>query len=256
MRQTRGCRRCGKEFVVLPRRQIYCSWQCYKATVAKPIRQARVEECSICRSSFTTLKPNRRYCSERCRRKAQKSKKGVCPQCGMPFLSWNKGTFCSPKCRGLASRILTDIPCTFCGQLVSRARLASAAFLRSKRVFCSHDCRRAFWNQRGTRDLHGYVHIFKPEHPSADKTGRVPQHRLVMEEVLGRFLLSTEVVHHKNGVRDDNRPENLELMTRSLHAVGYELACPKCGYHFSIRPQYSRKRFNPQIPLDAGTRHV
>lgn len=62
--------------------------------------------------------------------------------------------------------------------------------------------------------MRGYMMIFSPEHPRADKGKYVFEHVLVMEQILGRYLLPGENVHHRNGVRDDNRPENLELWTR------------------------------------------
>lgn len=52
-----------------------------------------------------------------------------------------------------------------------------------------------------------------PDHPRATTGNYVFEHVLVMEEMLGRYLLPGENVHHRNGVRDDNRPENLELWT-------------------------------------------
>ena len=64
----------------------------------------------------------------------------------------------------------------------------------------------------------GYVAIYCPEHQKANKDGYVMEHILVMEEAIGRHLTEEEVVHHKNHKRDDNRLENLELMTFRDHA--------------------------------------
>lgn len=57
----------------------------------------------------------------------------------------------------------------------------------------------------------GYVLVYNPEHPNSTVNGFGLEHRLVMAEHIGRPLLETEQVHHKNGVRYDNRLENLEL---------------------------------------------
>ena len=56
--------------------------------------------------------------------------------------------------------------------------------------------------------------VWAPGHPRAGKGQYVFEHILVMEQVLGRHLLRQESVHHRNGVREDNRPQNLELWTR------------------------------------------
>lgn len=60
----------------------------------------------------------------------------------------------------------------------------------------------------------GYREIYKPTHPNANKRGWIAEHRYVMSDVLSRPLLPNENVHHKNGNKLDNRPENLELWTR------------------------------------------
>lgn len=59
----------------------------------------------------------------------------------------------------------------------------------------------------------GYIIEFNPFHPTAPKKGWVREHKRIMSDYLGRPLNKYETVHHKNGIRDDNRLENLELWT-------------------------------------------
>lgn len=66
-------------------------------------------------------------------------------------------------------------------------------------------------NWKGGKHInhHGYSVVYSSNYPH--KGIYVLEHRFVMEKIIGRNLLSNETVHHKNGIRTDNRPENLEL---------------------------------------------
>ena len=73
-------------------------------------------------------------------------------------------------------------------------------------------------NWKGGRiNVKGYILVYAPGHPSA-RNGYVYEHRLVAEKTLNRILRMEEVVHHLNGKKSDNRPENLRVMTKSEHA--------------------------------------
>lgn len=73
----------------------------------------------------------------------------------------------------------------------------------------------------GTRRVYrsGYVEVRAPSHPNAGKNGWVLEHRMVMAALIGRPLRTHETVHHRNGVKTDNRPANLELWV-SRHPRG------------------------------------
>ena len=74
------------------------------------------------------------------------------------------------------------------------------------------------------RELKGYVSLYRPHHPNASKRGYVLEHVVVMSKALGRPLRVEERIHHKNGIRNDNRRSNLELCVLGHHPPGQRVA--------------------------------
>lgn len=79
------------------------------------------------------------------------------------------------------------------------------------------------WKGGRYTDKDGYVLVYMPEHPAARKNGYVLEHRLAMEQHIGRVLTDEEVVHHK-ARKDDNESEYIELFTSNGEHLRFELS--------------------------------
>uniref|UniRef100_A0A6M3IG92 Putative homing endonuclease n=1 Tax=viral metagenome TaxID=1070528 RepID=A0A6M3IG92_9ZZZZ len=206
--------------------------------------------CPVCQNQFevTLGNPmNRVWCSTRCayigirKRTEDRSASIPCRQCGKvnkvvkSQAMRGKGLFCNKGCfndytkkKNEAEKITRK--CQSCGDIfkVNPGQIGNSHAFK----FCSEDCynlhRANLAREKdGRRHVNGggYIEIYQYDHPSVQnlRTKRVAEHRLVMENLIGRVLEPWETIHHKNGIRDDNRPENLEIWV-GKHVAGVRLA--------------------------------
>lgn len=111
----------------------------------------------------------------------------------------------------------------------STGRIKEAEKRDSTVKYCSMKC----YDKTGVKNpkwrggkilVDGYFYIQQPEHPNATKDGYVCEHRLVMEKKLGRLLLLTEVVHHRDHNKTNNIINNLELVSSTgRHFIDHHL---------------------------------
>lgn len=79
--------------------------------------------------------------------------------------------------------------------------------------------RNGAWKGGRRTDRNGYILVYMPNHPHACESGCVREHRLVVEQQIGRYLTPSEVVHHKDGNKRNNSPDNLEVCSSNAEHI-------------------------------------
>lgn len=202
------CQHCGTEFTpkkrgASGRAQKFCSLSCAMSSGIAKQNRGGLEDvtltCEWCKKDFSVVGSKltkyesrenrvRRFCSQRC------------------YYEFN-------------SRIPPTMECAFCHKVVERRRIywnGKNMGFDKRAKYCSTDCQNKAQFTGGFIDKNGY-RVFTRANKGSPL--QIYEHREVMEKILGRTLLSNETIHHKNGDRQDNRPENLELFN-SRHPKG------------------------------------
>lgn len=140
----------------------------------------------------------------------------ICTDCGKPWVRKNRMGFICETCTSRRKR--AQYKCIVCGVTVSRRKgmCYECAVKAETEAGNRKAMNNGHWKGGKTYHLRGYVYVRCPNHPKAwGSSSYVFEHVLVMESMIGRYLNPGETVHHKNGMKDDNRPENLELWASS-----------------------------------------
>ncbi len=197
-------------------------------------RKPRELKCEVCSKIYKSYKDIQRFCSNKCRAYFNSNKWKhtkfedkkfsldlianrfhrilVIKRVENPTNKINTRSYWLIKCDCGAEKIMT-------AARIRRSK--SCGCYKKEGSYAPKGINHSQW-KGGFHYNGGYKFILNKKHPNAKKSGYIAEHIFVMSEFLQRPLLKTEVVHHKNGIKDDNRIENLELWSHS-HPSGQRI---------------------------------
>lgn len=174
-----------------------------------------MKTCKNCSKEFESIIDKKIFCCRRCKEKFYNKDQYIQQKIKLKRKSIIQNTcrICEKRCSNHEG---ADNLCKRCYNIVFKRKEKNQSTLTEDIL---SDIEHHKKRERRFLDADGYAIILKLGHPNAKRHGRIREHVYVMSEYLKRPLRKGETVHHINGIKDDNRIENLELWATS-HPYG------------------------------------
>lgn len=188
-----------------------------------------MKTCDFCGIDISHKHAGAKFCSHGCYSESKITQViCTCEFCGIEYTrpaNQANRKYCSRECSNEGITKVVTYICDVCNKSfdVRPSSIRKADKRGTEIRFCSMDCRSEGFSEEGNPTYKGGC-INKDGYHVIQKSGKqYLLHRIIMEEHLGRELTPDDCVHHINNIRDDNRIENLQLMTKSEHCSLHEI---------------------------------